>query len=218
MDEIVKMPFVINPFMPCNSAWDRPMLAYIAKGGEWSGVLLHDYKNFDDGEYAIWGSHDTLALIPYENKIEAQIKQGKRAFMHVLNNSRAVEELETHYARYYSAACLDKVKDYVLDWEDDKNDYPKYFAVKKDMRWSDFYGDYVGVPTTEDMMNILDRDVVRLLRPPGLRRPLVYVVAWQQAEQSVLSLLECGVDQYLTFPVSLQRLRTKVANELDRQL
>lgn len=40
----------------------------------------------------------------------------------------------------------------------------------------------------------------------------------QQAEQSVLSLLECGVDQYLTFPVSLQRLRTKVANELDRQL
>ena len=43
-------------------------------------------------------------------------------------------------------------------------------------------------------------------------------MAWQQAKQSVLSLLECGVDQYLTFPVSLQRLRTKVANELDRQL
>lgn len=164
-DENGKMPFVINPFMPCNSAWDRPMLAYIAKGGEWSGVLLHDYKNFDDGEYAIWGSHDTLALIPYENKIEAQIKQGKRAFMHVLNNSRAVEELETHYARYYSAACLDKVKDYVLDWEDDKNDYPKYFAVKKDMHWSDFYGDYVGVPTTEDMMNILDRDATIFTKP-----------------------------------------------------
>lgn len=62
------------------------------------------------------------------------------------------------------------------------------------------------------------RDVVRILRPPGLRKPLVYVVAWQQAEQSVLSLLECGVDQYLTFPVSLQRLRMKVANDLNRQL
>lgn len=62
------------------------------------------------------------------------------------------------------------------------------------------------------------RDVVRTLRPPGLRKPLVYVVAWQQAEQSVLSLLECGVDQYLTFPVSLHRLRAKVANELNRQL
>ena len=62
------------------------------------------------------------------------------------------------------------------------------------------------------------RDVVRMLRPPGLRRPLVYVVAWQQAEQPVLSLLECGVDQYLTFPVNLQRLRAKVDNELNRQL
>ena len=61
-------------------------------------------------------------------------------------------------------------------------------------------------------------DVVRTLRPAGLGRPLVYVVAWQQAEQTVLSLLECGVDQYMTFPVSLQRLRTKIANALNRQL
>ena len=34
----------------------------------------------------------------------------------------------------------------------------------------------------------------------------------------VVSLLECGVDQYMTFPVSLQRLRTKIANALNRQL
>ena len=61
-------------------------------------------------------------------------------------------------------------------------------------------------------------DVVRTLRPAGLKRPLVYVVAWQHAEQTVLSLLECGVDQYMTFPVSLQRLRTKIANALNRQL
>ena len=61
-------------------------------------------------------------------------------------------------------------------------------------------------------------DVVRTLRPAGLGRPLVYVVAWQQAEQTVLSLLECGVGQYMTFPVSLQRLRTKIANALNRQL
>lgn len=61
-------------------------------------------------------------------------------------------------------------------------------------------------------------DVVHELRPEGLRRPLVYVVSWQQSEQAVLSLLECGVDQYLTFPVSLQRLRCKVSNEMLRSL
>ena len=56
---------------------------------------------------------------------------------------------------------------------------------------------------------------VREIRPAGLRRPVLYVLSWQQAEQTVLSLLEAGVDQYMTFPVSLQRLRHKVAGELN---
>ena len=56
---------------------------------------------------------------------------------------------------------------------------------------------------------------VREVRPAGLRRPVVYVLSWQQSEQTVLGLLEAGVDQYLTFPVSLQRLRRKVADALE---
>lgn len=58
------------------------------------------------------------------------------------------------------------------------------------------------------------RELIGRLRPEGLRRPLVYVVSWQQSEQTVLSLLECGVNQYLTFPVNLQRLRAKVTDDL----
>ena len=61
-------------------------------------------------------------------------------------------------------------------------------------------------------------DVVRGVRPAGLRRPLFYVVSWLQSEQAVLSLLECGVDQYMAFPLSLQRLRGKVSNDLNRLL
>lgn len=61
-------------------------------------------------------------------------------------------------------------------------------------------------------------DVVRDLRPKGLRKPQMFVISWQQSENMVLSLLECGVDQYMTFPVSLHRLRMKVADELNRQL
>ncbi len=63
---------------------------------------------------------------------------------------------------------------------------------------------------------LCDSDAVRRLRPTGLRRPAIYVVSWQQAEQTVLSLLECGVDQYMTFPLNLHRLRAKVAHELER--
>lgn len=76
--------------------------------------------------------------------------------------------------------------------------------------------DLVIVLQTTPMLN--GRDVLRELRPDGLRRPLLYVIAWQQTEQTVLGMLESGVDQYMTFPLSLQRLRAKVANELQRQL
>lgn len=49
------------------------------------------------------------------------------------------------------------------------------------------------------------------LRPRGSRRPEIYVISWQHSEHAVLSLLECGVDQYMTLPLSLGRLRLKLA-------
>lgn len=58
--------------------------------------------------------------------------------------------------------------------------------------------------------------VIDAMRPRGLKRPHVYVISWQQSEYVVLSLLEQGVDQYMTFPVSLQRLRGKVSDALKR--
>ncbi len=59
-------------------------------------------------------------------------------------------------------------------------------------------------------------EVLRRVRPPALRRPEVYLLAWQHAEQTVLGLLECGVDQYMTFPLHLGRLRKKVEGALTR--
>lgn len=52
------------------------------------------------------------------------------------------------------------------------------------------------------------------IRQRDKRRPPIYVVSWQQAENVVLSLLECGVDQYFTFPICIGRLRNKAAAEL----
>lgn len=49
------------------------------------------------------------------------------------------------------------------------------------------------------------------LRARGCRRPEIYVLSWHHSEQAVLSLLECGVNQYITFPVNLRRLCRKIA-------
>ena len=62
------------------------------------------------------------------------------------------------------------------------------------------------------------RLAVERLRPGGARRPEIYVIAWHHSEHAVLSLLECGVNQYLTFPVSLRRLCRKMGDNGLRSL
>lgn len=52
------------------------------------------------------------------------------------------------------------------------------------------------------------------LRPSALHHPEIYVLSWQHTEQTVLSLMECGVDQYMTFPLNPVRLRAKVIGSL----
>lgn len=58
------------------------------------------------------------------------------------------------------------------------------------------------------------RELVANIHTRNARKPVIYVISWQQSERIVLSLLECGVDQYITFPICISRLRGKVENEL----
>ena len=59
-------------------------------------------------------------------------------------------------------------------------------------------------------------DFIRRIRFDRRRRPVVYVVSWQHSEQTVLSLLDCGVDQYLTFPLCMSRLQRKITAETNK--
>ena len=55
---------------------------------------------------------------------------------------------------------------------------------------------------------------VERLRPRGSRRPEIFVLSWHHSEHTVLSLLECGVNQYITFPVNLRRLCRKMGESV----
>ncbi len=54
-------------------------------------------------------------------------------------------------------------------------------------------------------------NLIEQIRPPHTRLPYIYVVSWQQSEQIVVGLLECGVTQYMTFPICMSRLQNKIA-------
>ena len=93
-----------------------------------------------------------MADLPYRGEHTFTWKKGKNS------KDRSVTALRSHYLRYFSIVSLNKVKDYVLEWEDDKNSYPKYFCVQRNTKRGGFYKSHVGKPSAADMMNILDRD------------------------------------------------------------
>ena len=59
-------------------------------------------------------------------------------------------------------------------------------------------------------------ELITRLRPATQRQPAIYVISWQQSEQTILSLLEIGVDQYMTFPICLSRLYSKALSALKK--
>ncbi|MFI3279292.1 MAG: response regulator [Rikenellaceae bacterium] len=59
-------------------------------------------------------------------------------------------------------------------------------------------------------------NIVEYLRSEIGYLPKVYVISHSHSQATILSLLECGVDQYLTFPINLYRLREKVYTQLSK--
>lgn len=58
------------------------------------------------------------------------------------------------------------------------------------------------------------RALVERLRPRGAVRPQLFVLSWHQNEETVVGLLEAGVDQVMTFPFNAARLRGKALTVL----
>ncbi len=59
-------------------------------------------------------------------------------------------------------------------------------------------------------MNIIEHLKQHLSQPPK-----TYVIAHSHSQKTILTLLECGVTQYMTFPLNLYRLRNKVFSLLE---
>ncbi len=61
-------------------------------------------------------------------------------------------------------------------------------------------------------MNVVE-SLRSVLQP--LPTPPIYVIASSHTPATVLTLLECGVNQYMTLPLNLHRLRNKVFDLID---
>ncbi|MFS0726470.1 hypothetical protein [Paenibacillus sp. 1P07SE] len=195
-----ELPFRLLPYDSAHS-WHRGRSAAFIdeEKGRAAGLFHGDPLRWDDGEYALWRSSDTLAISfrlgsgASETKGAAGVEGGGRADQPELlswhyplasgtrSTKIAVYPADRQLAAEATAAfqrpaagselplidelalwhcflALDKVKDWVLDWEEPQESYPRLFEpeqLPKSMHL--WYFDLHGPPVPEDMEEIVDK-------------------------------------------------------------
>ncbi len=48
--------------------------------------------------------------------------------------------------------------------------------------------------------------------------PSIFVISTSHSESDILNLLECGVNQYITLPINIHRLRDKIYREIGEEV
>ena len=130
LDEKNDMPVTVMPYENYISWFQSRYIAF--SGAEDSaGLFIRDNCGWDDGKYPIWGSDREFGItFRYEDgKVTAHfpLRNGKRYVgiaAYEGTHGEYIKELWKWYAFYH----LDKVKDWILDWEENRLQYPMFFG------------------------------------------------------------------------------------------
>lgn len=151
------LPFYLAPHADGGRLRDQKGVAYDDKQkGVWLGFLFHDLSACDDGDYTIGCSSKNMCFSLYEGRWIAPLQGKTRAFMCILCADKPASALLSLYIKYYSHVSLNSVKDWVLQWEDDQNEYPKYYTVNPETVTGTFFFHRKGKPFPADMLKMID--------------------------------------------------------------
>lgn len=138
-----ELPFMILPYRNWNSWWHEKSAAFCS-GSPWgsgsggpdsgrfaAGVFVRDAAGWDDGAYALWGSLPKLG-ITFRCEGESLVwryplADGTRSTAVALLKGPAAADDVEHLRLWYSLLHLDKVKDWILDWEEPRPAAPRHF-------------------------------------------------------------------------------------------
>lgn len=127
-----KLPVTIMPYENWNPWFQSKYIAFLSQNQS-AGLFIRDNLGWDDGTYPLWGARREFGItFTYERGcVEGYfpLKDGKR-FVGVA----AYEGSDSRYIEYlwlwYAFLHLNKTKDWILEWEEDKSRYPRFFDKK----------------------------------------------------------------------------------------
>lgn len=174
-----ELPFRVKPYDNA-TCWQQAKAAAFADEAVAAAVFVKDSGFWNDGEYALWGSPQSLALrFRWSRRFqtlqwEYPLASGTRctaialypAQQEVASPSGSyVEELWL----WHEFLSLDKVKDWTLAWEEAQSEFPRLFREDwLPRRMHDWFGNSTIKPTPGDMQEIVDRLSFCLHNPGNL--------------------------------------------------
>lgn len=182
LDPSGELPFRIVPYDSMKS-WHRCESAAFMDDEQRlaAGIFTGDAMKWDDGEYALWRSSDTLAvrlywrksgmmweyplnngtrataMAVYESPLDPDRQESPDTEMSAPEQADAESYINSLYL-WHTLIPLDKVKDWVLEWEEPQESYPRLFdrgALPQTMDWGYFRLRRQPVPS--DMEEVLDK-------------------------------------------------------------
>jgi len=136
------LPMELVPYHSWLTWWRVPAVAFWNESDDVSlGVFVADHERWDDGEYALWGSSDTLAARFFFDRGVLRwrfplVAGSRRTAVATFPHSRDVEIVERTGTpltyidtlhRWHGWLPLDKVKDWTLDHVEPSGTYPRFF-------------------------------------------------------------------------------------------
>lgn len=144
-EEDGKLPFRITPYDNWMSWWRMPVAAFWSKQAQTTvGLFIKDIEKWNDGLYALWGSKKDLNIsFHWKNKeldytfplVSGSRSTGIAAYAHqkdidLVNEGKNTLVYIDSLRKWHGWITLDKVKNWVLDYEAVESGYPRYFKSK----------------------------------------------------------------------------------------
>ena len=128
-----KLPVTIEPYENA-VPWCQSKYIAFSEENLTAGLFIRDNLDWKEDTYAIWGSHRSFGItFYYENETLRAVFPSKncarRVAIAVYPESDPVT-IRPMWMRY-AWINLDKVRRWVLDWEEPQNQYPRFFDKKQ---------------------------------------------------------------------------------------
>ena len=127
-----RLPVTMMPFENWISWFQSKHIVFLGESVS-AGFFIKDNLDWNDGTYPIWGSDRTFGISFYyqKNRIQARLPliNGTRSFCISIFEGNNAEYLKYLWF-WYTLVNLNKVKDWVLEWDEDQDKYPMFFDSK----------------------------------------------------------------------------------------